>query len=124
MRRWTSVNRRTPFGKRIRRAGLTPWPKLFHNLRASCETHLIPHHPLHVVTAWLGNTPKIALAHDLQSLDRNFDKAVRGGAESGAVGGAKAGAVGRGHDATREDSFDTTPPGDQLRELLSPPVGY
>lgn len=82
---WNSVNLRTQFGKLIRRAGLQAWPRLFHNLRASCETDLMQHHPIHVVTAWLGNTPKIALAHYLQTLDRDFEKAVRGGAETGAV---------------------------------------
>lgn len=42
-------------------------------------------HPIHVVTAWIGNTPKIALGHYLQALDADFAKAVKGGAESGAV---------------------------------------
>ncbi len=82
---WVNMNLRTTFEKLIRRAGLTPWPKLFHNLRASCETDLMANHPIHVVTAWIGNTPKIALGHYLQTLDADFEKAVKGGAESGAV---------------------------------------
>src|SRR5436305_6668827 len=32
---WVNCNLRTQFLKIIRRAGLTPWPRLFHNLRAS-----------------------------------------------------------------------------------------
>ena len=42
-------------------------------------------HPIHVVTAWLGNTPNVALKHYLQTLDADFQKALAGGAESGAV---------------------------------------
>jgi integrase len=82
---WVNMNLRTTFEKLIVRAGLVPWPKLFHNLRASCETDLMANHPIHVVTAWIGNTPKIALGHYLQTLDADFEKAVKGGAESGAV---------------------------------------
>ena len=75
---------RETFLKLIRRAGLQPWPKLFQNLRASCETDTMQQHPIHVVTAWIGNTPKIAIGHYLQTLDTDFEKAVKGGAESGA----------------------------------------
>ena len=82
---WVNMNLRTTFEKIVRRAGLTPWPKLFHNLRASCETDLMANHPIHVVTARIGNTPKIALGHYLQTLDADFEKALKGGAESGAV---------------------------------------
>jgi len=45
---------------------------------------LMASHPIHVVTAWLGNTPKIALGHYLQTLDRDFEKALRGDAKSDA----------------------------------------
>ena len=65
------------------------WPKPFHNLRASCETDLMQEHPIHVVTAWLGNTPKIALSHYLQTQANDFEMAIRGkpncGTESGTV---------------------------------------
>ena len=58
-----------------------------HNMRASLETDLMADHPIHVVCKWVGNTPKVALGHYLQTLDSDFDKATRGGAESGAVAG-------------------------------------
>ncbi len=45
---------------------LEPWPRLLHAMRASRETELAAEYPLHVVTAWLGNTPKIALQYYLQ----------------------------------------------------------
>ena len=83
---WMNCNLRTQLLKIIKRAGLQPWPRLFHNLRASCETDLMASHPIHVVTAWLGNTPTVALKHYLQVLDTDFEKAAKGGAESGAVG--------------------------------------
>jgi len=75
---WANANLRTTFEKLIRRAGLQTWPRLFQNLRASCETDLMQNHPIHVVTAWIGNTPKIALGHYLQTLEADFEKAVRG----------------------------------------------
>ena len=36
----SNANLRTRLGRIIRRAGLKPWPRLFHNLRASRETEL------------------------------------------------------------------------------------
>lgn len=50
---WMNCNLRTQSGRLIRRAGLTPWPRLLHNLRASRETELAGEFPLHVVTRWL-----------------------------------------------------------------------
>jgi hypothetical protein len=44
------------------------WPKPFHNLRASCETELVEKFPVHVVTAWLGNSPELQLT--LSASDR------------------------------------------------------
>ena len=35
---------------KIKRAGLTPWPKLFQNLRSTRETELAETFPLHVMT--------------------------------------------------------------------------
>ena len=38
---WGNCNLRTTLEKIIERAGLTQWPRLFHNLRASRETELV-----------------------------------------------------------------------------------
>jgi hypothetical protein len=38
-------------------------PELETILRASRETELMHEHPIHVVTAWLGNSPQIATKH-------------------------------------------------------------
>lgn len=82
---WVGCNIRTTFEKIVRRAGLEQWPRLFHNLRASCETDLVHEHPIHAVCSWIGNTPAIANRHYLQVLDSDFKKAAQGGANSGAV---------------------------------------
>jgi len=84
-RRLGSTNLRTQLERIIRRAGVEQWPRLFQNLRASRETELTQHHPLHVVVAWIGNSAPIAAKHYLQLTDADFEKAVKGGAESGAV---------------------------------------
>ncbi len=86
---WKNCNLRTQFQRIIKRAGLDPWPRLFHNLRASRETELAAQHPLHVVTSWLGNTPKIAMKHYLQVTEIDFEKAAITTCE---IGGAKSGA--------------------------------
>jgi len=73
---WRNCNLRTTFDKIVKRAGLQPWPKLFHALRSSRETELAQEFPIHVVTAWLGNTPSIALRHYLLTTDGDFDRAT------------------------------------------------
>jgi hypothetical protein len=66
----------------IKRAGLTPWPRIFHNLRASCETDLVKNHPLHVACAWIGNSEIIAKKHYLQVTDEDYARAASGAAVS------------------------------------------
>ena len=73
---WANANLRTTFHKIIKRAGLTPWPKVFQNLRSSRETELAERFPIHVVTKWLGNSPKVALKHYLQTTEEHFAKAL------------------------------------------------
>ncbi len=74
---WINANLRTTFQKIVRRAGLEPWPRLFHNLRASRETELVEKYPVQVVTDWLGNTPKVAMRHYLMTTDAHFAAAVQ-----------------------------------------------
>jgi integrase len=77
----TNKNLRTRLNRIISRAGLTPWPRLFHNLRATRQTELAARFPLHVVCYWLGNKQAIAQDHYLQVTEADFQRA----AESGAV---------------------------------------
>ena len=82
---WKNCNLRTQFKRLIQRAGLTPWPRLFHAMRASRETELAKDHPIHVVVGWMGNTVSIAMRYYLQITDADFDRATQSAAESGAV---------------------------------------
>ncbi len=64
----------------IRKAGLKPWTRVFQNLRASRETELVEDFPIHVVTAWLGNSPETAIKHYLSVRDTHFERAAEDGA--------------------------------------------
>jgi integrase len=105
IRRNGDANLRTRMEKIIARAGLKPWPKLFHNLRATRETELAQQYPMHVVCEWIGNSQPVALKHYLRVTDGDYatataqptatpakveSTAAASGAESGAVIGQTA----------------------------------
>ncbi len=74
---WKNSNLRTRFYKMVRRAGLEPWPKPFHAMRASCETDLLEmKYPLQTVARWMGHSPKVAVANYLRVLQVHFDRAT------------------------------------------------
>jgi integrase len=77
---WRNCNLRTQFERIVKRAGLSVWPRLFHALRASRETELAREFPLHVVTSWLGNSPKIAVRHYLMVTENDFERAAKSAA--------------------------------------------
>lgn len=82
----TNINLRTRFRKIIARAGLVPWDRLFHNLRASRQTELEDQFPGHVVCSWMGNSESTARKHYLRVRDEHFElAAVTSAAKSGAV---------------------------------------
>ena len=66
-----------------KKAGLETWPRCFQNLRASLETDLTHQFPIHVVTAWLGNSPKVAADHYLSVRDADFTTAIEVGQQWG-----------------------------------------
>jgi len=70
------TNLRSQFERIIAKAGVTPWPRLFQNLRASCETDWAERFPAHVCAKWLGHSPLIAAKHYLQTRDAHFDMAA------------------------------------------------
>lgn len=74
----TNANLRTQLMRIVRRAGLSPWPKLFQNLRATRETELAEVFPTHVVCQWIGNSQLIAAKHYLQVTDEHYERAARG----------------------------------------------
>lgn len=79
----TNANLRTQLERILHRAGVNPWPKPFHNLRATRETELAETFPLarSLPVDWqlATNRPSALSASDRQALRT-------GGAESGAVG--------------------------------------
>ena len=72
----SSGNLRTSFHKIIERAGHKPWPRLFQNLRGSCETDWVDDYPSHQVASWLGHSPSIAARHYLKHKDLHFQAAT------------------------------------------------
>lgn len=61
----------------IRRAGYTPWSRLFQNLRATRENELIAAgFPAHIVAAWLGHTTGVQNRYYLRVMDSYFDRAT------------------------------------------------
>jgi integrase len=70
------ANLRTTLAQIVRRAGLEPWPRIWHALRASLESDLAHSFALATVTKWLGNTPSVALRHYVDPTDQAFEAAI------------------------------------------------
>ena len=81
--RGSQTNLRTQLHRYIEKAGMEPWERAFHQMRASCETDLEQHFGIHTAATWLGNSPKVAAEHYLSVHPDAFDAA------SGATGGAE-----------------------------------
>ena len=68
----------TVFKKIILRAGIVPWKKLIHNLRASFETDLLNgkhgNFGPHVIAYWLGHSVKVMLEHYGRIQKADYDK--------------------------------------------------
>ena len=68
----------TVFAKIIRRAGIVPWKKLIHNLRASFETDLLNgkhgKFGLHTIAGWLGHSVKVMLEHYGRIQQSDYDQ--------------------------------------------------
>ena len=86
--RQKNANLRTQLNRILRRAGVEPWQRLFHNLRASRQTEMQSQFPAHVVCQWLGNSEAIAHKHYLTVTEDHFALA-----QSGAGGGAQSARV-------------------------------
>lgn len=68
----------THFKRLIIAAGIKPWPKLLHNLRASCRTDLQEQFPSHVIDARLGHSTKVAEKHYLQVTEDHWARSLPG----------------------------------------------
>lgn len=73
----TEANLRTQLLRITARAGVTPWPRTFHNMRSTRQTELEQQFPLHVVCKWLGNSPSVAARHYLQVTEEHFEMASK-----------------------------------------------
>jgi len=106
-----SCNLRTQFERIITRAGVSAWPKLWHNLRASRQTELAAAYPLATVCAWIGNSKMIAAGHYLQVTDADWTRAV--GADQGGKRTAQnaaqygAGTAGKDKEPRRDERKET-----------------
>ncbi len=67
---------RTGFTRILKRAGVKPWPKLFHNMRASRETELLDSENIGDVCSWIGNTQPVAMKHYHIMRDSSFSRAA------------------------------------------------
>ena len=78
-----TANLRTEFSRIVARTGLEVWPRLFQNLRSSCETDWLTRYPgrIKAIASWMGHSPAIAMKHYAQILPEHVD-----GATAAAVG--------------------------------------
>jgi integrase len=76
--RFTQAAWRTRLLKLLRRVGIEPWPKIYHNMRATRQTELEKVYPTYKVCRWLGNSERVANEHYLMVTDDDFrDAATR-----------------------------------------------
>lgn len=122
--RSSSKNLRTRLRSIIEGAGLTPWPKLFVNLRASCRTELQEQFPDHVVNAWLGHSSRIAEKHYLQVTPEHWAKAA-GDSSSVYRGNIRANQQASTASSGAINAENPLPDGSGFPEILAlaPPVG-
>jgi integrase len=60
----------------ITAAGMKPWKKLFHNLRASACTDFQSQYPHYACNAWFGHSQRVALQHYLMVTDDLWNHAA------------------------------------------------
>ena len=70
----TNFNLAKPFQKIILAAGLTPWGKLFQNLRASCETQWLKDgERADLVANWIGHSVQVQRSNYVQYTDEDVE---------------------------------------------------
>jgi len=65
------------FKEYIKQAGVKPWKKTLHRLRASRETELMEEYSISVACKWSGNTPKVAMESYHKMRDVHFKNATQ-----------------------------------------------
>lgn len=74
--RLTNANLRTQLERIVKRAQLVPWPRLFHNLRATRQTELEEAFGARRACDWLGNSQAVAMGHYIQTTEAHFERAA------------------------------------------------
>lgn len=74
---WANANLRTHLLKRMKAAGIKPWPRLFHSMRATRQTELEREFGRTAACAWVGNTESVAEAHYLMVTSSDWQKATQ-----------------------------------------------
>ena len=69
-------HRHTVLRAAIRRAGLSPVPRVFQSARVSAETDWAAHFPQHAVSKWVGHSVRVSVEHYLCVTDDLFDAAA------------------------------------------------
>ncbi len=113
--RRAGVNWRTQLQRIMAKSGVKPWPRLFHNLRATRQTELTNQFPAHVVCQWLGNSQATANESYLRVTDEHFQAAVS--TSTSAPGKALHNPVQSAAVSTRSDSQTTNTPNEQTPVL-------
>ncbi len=74
--RSSKKNLRAWLERAILQAGLTPWPRLWQNFRATRATELADQYPSHVAASWLGHTERVADRHYRQTTTEHYERAI------------------------------------------------
>lgn len=98
---------RTMLAKIMRRAGVTPWPRLFHNMRATRQTELLALFPIKDVCDWLGNSQAVAMKHYAMGMTSSFEAAIRGSTGGSIVTGNQIEPRGSASDGKKRRSVST-----------------
>ncbi|MFZ4575360.1 MAG: tyrosine-type recombinase/integrase [Phycisphaerales bacterium] len=131
--RRAGVNLGTQLKRIIRRAGIEPWPRAWHNLRASAQTELTERFPIHVVCHWLGNTTTVATQHYLSVRESDFEaalshqgafkKAVQNPAQQGAESGRTELKPGQAKNQKEPENQALSDTFNSVQSILMPPEG-
>jgi integrase len=86
----TNSNLDKPLKKIIEAAGLVPWAKLFHNLRASCETQWLKEGArADLVANWIGHSVKVQRENYVQHTEEDIEAFNATASKSGTPGGTE-----------------------------------
>ena len=126
-RRRKVANLRTGLIKILKKAGIKPWEKLFHNLRASRQTELMQLEEGYLVCAWLGNSPQVANDHYLMIRDEDYARAAgvasTKDAPSAVQNPVQPVAVRHHHNPSPEKQFPLSPANSRDSDVKVPPRG-